>query len=374
MHYTMTAKKKLNLFFYLLALHILMNGCKSAQADPKGLSGKVCITDSLASIIRIDSVSNSFIRDELKLSGEISFNENKVVKVFPFSSGQVVRVLVSLGDRVQQGQLLAIIRSADIAGNYSDLASAENDLAIAKKQLDNAESLFHNGIASEKEFIEARENYQKTLAINNKLKALISINGKGHTQSDGTYEVKSPITGYVVDKKISQGSFIRSDNTENLFTIGDIGEVWVWANVYETDISKVKAGYPAYVSTLAYPGKLYEGVIDKLGQVLDPVTKVMKIRVKLPNPGFELKPDMFANILIRNKESKMAMTMASAALVSDNGKYFVILYHDKCDLQLREVQVIKTVQDRTYIASGIQPGDRVISRNQILLYKALLEK
>ena len=374
MHYKMTLQRKMDLFFYLLGLLALMQACKSAQADPKGPSGTVCITDSLATIIRIDSVSNSFINDELKLSGAISFNENKVVRVFPFSSGQVIRVFASLGDRVKQGQLLAIIRSADIAGNYSDLASAENDLAIAKKQLDNTESLFHNGIASEKEFIEARENYQKAVAMTNKLKSQISINGKGQTKPDGTYEVKSPITGYVVDKKISQGAFIRSDNNENLFTIGDIGEVWVWANVYETDISKVKAGYPAFVSTLAYPGKLYEGVIDKLGQVLDPVTKVMKIRVKLPNPEFELKPDMFANILIRNKESKMALTMPSAALVSDNGKYFVILYRNKCDLLLREVQVIKTVQDRTYIAGGVQTGDRVISRNQILLYKALLEK
>ena len=186
--------------------------------------------------------------------------------------------------------------------------------------------------------------------------------------------MRAPISGYVVEKKLSQGAFIRADNTDNLFTIGNINEVWVWANVYESDISKVKEGYTAHVTTLAYPGKVYEGIVDKVSQMLDPVTKVMKIRVKLPNPKYDLKPEMFANILIQNKEGKKAITIPAAALVSDNGKNFVIIYKSKCDLQLQEIQIIKTVQDKAYISSGLNQGDKVISQNQILLYKALLEK
>lgn len=345
---------------------------KPAAAPVK--DGPVCITDSLAKIIRIDSATVSNINDELKLSGEISFNDNKVVKVFPFSSGQVLRVFVSLGDKVAQGQVLAIIKSADVAGNYSDLSATGNDLAIAKKQLENAESLYKNGIASEREYIEAKENYQKIQGSYNKLKDQIAINGKGNTKADGTYAVKAPISGYVVEKKLTQGAFIRNDNADNLFTIGDINEVWVWANVYESDISKVKEGYSAAVTTLAYPDKTFTGVVDKVSQILDPVTKVMKIRIKLPNTSHELKPEMFANILVKNKEGKKAITIPSASLVSDNGKTFVIVYHDKCSLQLQEVQIIKTVQDKTYVSSGIKEGDRMISQNQILLYKALLDQ
>ncbi|HMH32601.1 MAG TPA: efflux RND transporter periplasmic adaptor subunit [Puia sp.] len=359
---------------YTLAASVIVCSCKPKQADDPARPSAVCISDSLAAIIHIDSATSSNINDELKLSGEINFNDNKVVKVFPFSSGQALQVFVSLGDRVQKGQKLAIIRSADIAGNYSDLSSANNDEAIAKRQLDNASTLYQNGIASEREYAEAKENYQKALGSVNKLKEQIAINGKGNTRADGTYEVRSPISGYVVEKKMSQGAFIRADNTENLFTIGDINEVWVWANVYETDIAKVKEGYLANVTTLAYPGKVYRGVVDKVSQVLDPVTKVMKIRVKLPNRGYELKPEMFANIMIKNKEGRKAITIPAAALVSDNGKNFVIIYHDKCSLHLQEVEVIKIVQDKAYIAQGLQQGERVISQNQILLYKALMER
>ena len=364
----------MNYITYILAVSIIASSCKPKQVEDPVKPSAVCISDSLASIIHIDSATSSNITDELKLSGEINFNDNKVVKVFPFSSGQALRVFVSLGDRVQKGQKLATIRSADIAGNYSDLSSASNDETIAKRQLDNASSLYQNGIASEREYIEAKENYQKAIAAMNKLNEQIAINGKGNTKADGTYDVRSPISGYIIEKKMSQGGFIRADNAENLFTIGDITEVWVWANVYETDIAKVKEGYLANVTTLAYPGKVYQGVVDKVSQVLDPVTKVMKIRVKLPNPRYELKPEMFANIMIKNKEGKKAITIPAAALVSDNGKNFVIIYHDKCGLQLQEVQVIKIVQDKAYIAQGLQQGERVISQNQILLYKALLER
>ncbi|MBS1599214.1 MAG: efflux RND transporter periplasmic adaptor subunit [Bacteroidetes bacterium] len=362
-----------NILVIVGAMFILYS-CGSNEAASVSKNSAVCITDSLEKIIRIDSATITHIDDELKLSGEINFNDNKVVKVFPFSSGQIMQTFVSVGDKVQKGQTIAIIKSADVAGNYSDMSAANNDVAIAKKQADNAESLYQNGIASEKEWIEAKENYQKALVAFNKIKDQITINGKGNTNADGTYTVKSPISGYVVEKKASQGAFIRNDNSENLFTIGDIDEVWVWANVYESDIAKVKEGYTAYVTTLAYPDKIYTGVVDKVNQVLDPVTKVMKIRVKLPNPKFELKPEMFANILIRNKEGKRAITISSAALVGDNGKNFVVIYHDKCNLQLQEVQVMKTVGDKTYIASGLNEGDKMISQNQILLYKALLNK
>lgn len=359
---------------YIAGIILLLHACKEHPADPENKSLPVCVTDSLAKIIRIDSAVVSHIDDELKLSGEISFDDNKVVKVFPFSSGQAVRVLVSLGDKVKKGQTLAVIKSAEVAGNYSDLAAANNDVAIAKRQLDNTESLFQNGIASEREYAEAKENYQKTLSASNKLKEQIAINGKGNTTEDGTYTVKAPIDGYVVEKKLSQGAFIRSDNSDNLFTIGDINEVWVWANVYESDIAKVKEGYTANITTLAYPDKVYPGEVDKVNQILDSVTKVMKIRIRLPNKNYELKPEMFANILIKNKEGRQAITIPSAALVSDNGKNFVVVYHDQCNLQLQEVQVIKTVQDKAYIASGLKQGDKLISQNQILLYKALLDR
>ena len=350
----------------------LVSSCSSPQPE-NTKKQSICITDSLAKIIKIDSAGYSNVDDELKLSGEVSFNDNKVVKVYPFSSGQVMQVPVSLGDKVSKGQVLAVIKSADVASNYSDQSTAQNDVSIARRQMESAESLFKNGLSSEREYNEAKENYNNAVITSNKVKDQIAINGGGNTSANGTYVLKAPMSGYVVEKKINQGGYIRTDNADNLFTVGDIRDVWVWANVYETDIAKVKEGYTAIVKTLAYPDREFKGTVDKLNEVLDPVTKVMKIRVKLGNDSLLLKPEMFADILITNKEGLRLIAIPTAAIINENSKSYVILYHSKCDMQIKEVQVMKTVGDKSYLSSGLAVGDQVISQNQILLFNALKE-
>ena len=362
--------KSLTAIVLLMAISF---SCKQKQVAVEE-NTKVCISDSLSKIIRIDTAGTSNIEDELSLSGEISFSDTKVVKVYPFSSGKVVQVKVSLGDKVSQGQILAIIKSADVAGNYSDLSTSGNDVAIAKRQLENTESLYKNGIASEREFTEIKQNYQKALTNAAKVQTQININGGGHTSADGNYVVTAPRSGYVVEKKITDGAFIRNDNADNMFTIGDISEVWVIANVYETDIAKVKEGYTAKVSTLAYPGKIFTGKVDKISQVLEPTTKIMKIRIRLANNEMLLKPEMFASVLIENKEGQQSVSVSAASILSDNGNNYVVKYISNCDLKVQQVDIIKTVGDITFLRAGLTSGEKVIAGNQLLLFTALTEK
>jgi cobalt-zinc-cadmium efflux system membrane fusion protein len=351
---------------------LLLAACKQKQVDVPE-NKQVCISDSLQKMITIDTAKTSTMKDELSLSGEVSSDDNNVVKVFPFSSGQVTAVKVSLGDKVEKGQTLAIMRSADVAGNYTDLSSTQSDLAIAKRQLDQAESLYKNGISSERDYTEAKENYNKAVAANRKVKQQLSINGGGNTSDNGTLVIKAPQSGYIIEKNITSGSFIRQDNSGSMFTISNMQDVWIWANVFESDISKVKTGYTAKVTTLAYPGKVFMGKVNEISSVLDPDNKVMKIKIALPNPGMLLKPEMFTNVTITNNENAQAVSVPAKAIVFDSSKNYVVIYNSKCDLKVREVSVIKTVDDVSYIASGLKPGDKVISKNQLLLYNSLTE-
>jgi cobalt-zinc-cadmium efflux system membrane fusion protein len=335
---------------------------------------KICVSDSMTGMISIDSVKECNVDDELKLSGEVSFDENKVVKVYPIGSGVVKEVKVGLGDKVQAGQVLATIRSADIAGNYNDLHSANADVVIAKSQLDNATSLYKNGISSQREYEEAKENYEKALAAQNKITQQLRINGAGRTDAEGNYLVVAPRAGYILEKKINTGGFIRSDNSDNLFSIGDVGDVWIWANVYESDIAKVKEGYEAKVTTLAYPDSVFTGRVDKISQVLDPQSKVMRVRIVLPNRTLSLKPEMFANVAIVNKEGHKALCIPSTAIVSDFGKNYVVVYKDKCDLSVKEISVQKTVSGKSFLSEGLSAGDRVLSSNQVLFFRAIMEQ
>ncbi|RFZ81183.1 efflux RND transporter periplasmic adaptor subunit [Mucilaginibacter terrenus] len=362
-----------NSIIYIIAAATL--GLAACQHEKSGTmeTKQVCISDSLAKMVKIDTAKTTQMKDELSLSGEVSFDENKVVKVFPFTSGQVLDVKVSLGDKVSRGQVLAVIRSADVAGNYTDLTSTRADLAISKRQLEQAEYLYKNGISSERDYTEAKENYNKALASNSKVRDQIAINGGGNTNSSGTLVIKAPGDGYIVEKNIAAGNFIRPDNNNSLFTISDMKDVWIWANVFESDIAKVKLGYDAKITTLAYPDKAFTGKVDQVGSVLDPDSKVMKVRIALSNPGMLLKPEMFTNVIITNKEANSSVSIPASSVIFDSSKNFVVVYNSKCDLQVREVNVIKTVDDITYIAAGLKPGDKVISKSQLLLYNALTE-
>ncbi len=359
--------------FYITAISLAMIVSCKQEIKKDDTPKPVCVSDSMSSRITLDTVITSNINNQLQLSGEVGFNENKVVKVFPFTSGQVTEVKVSLGDRVSAGQVLAVIKSADIAGNYSDLKTTGSDIAIAKRQMDNTKLLFEKGISSEKEYEEAKENYQKALTANQKITDALRINGGGNTSANGVYTVKAPISGYIVEKKANAGNFIRNDNADNLFTISDLKDVWVWANVFETDIARIHEGYTAQVKTLAYPDKVFKGKVDKISEVLNPDNKVMRIRINLPNDGLLLKPEMFTNVLIENTENVKAVSIPQDAMVFESGKNYVVIYKSKCDLKLQEVKILKTENNRAYISSGLNAGDIIISKNQVLFYNAILE-
>lgn len=360
--------------FIPLALwsYILM-GCN--HSDGKAVAKKdPVISDSLMKMITIDTVKILPIGDRLKLTGEIGYDENSVVKVFPNSSGQVLQVPVSFGDYVHKGQTLALIKSADVAGNYSDLDNAEADVKIAKRQYENAKSLYESGISSQREYEEAKENYDKALAVANKIRSVIRINGGGHTNAAGTYSIVAPASGYIVEKKIAEGAFIRSDMADNLFTISDLKNVWVWANVYETDIAKVKQGYQAQVTTLAYPDRVFVGQVDKVNDLIDPANKSLRVRITLRNDDLTLKPQMFANVVIMNKEAQTALAIPSSAVITDNGKNFAVVYHSNFDVQVKPIQVLKVEGNTTYITGGVQSGEKLISQNQLLVYDELAGK
>lgn len=356
-----------------LSVLLFLTACKEKKEETVQKKS-VCITDSLAKIIRIDTAKTTNMQDELTLSGEVSFDDNRVVKVFPFSSGQVSDVRVSLGDKVSKGQVLAVMRSADVAGNYTDLSASRSDLSISKRQLAQTEYLYKNGISSERDYTEAKENYNKATAANTKIQEQLSINGRGNTSANGQYVIKAPESGYIVEKAVTPGSFIRSDNAASMFTISDMKDVWIWANVFESDISKVKNGYAAKVSTLAYPGKFFTGKVNEVSSVLDPDNKVMKVKITLPNPNMLLKPEMFTSVIITNNEATKSVTVPASAIIFNDSKNYVVVYQSKCNMQVREVTVIKTVNDVSYISAGLKAGEMLVSKNQLLLYDALTEE
>ncbi|WP_235906388.1 efflux RND transporter periplasmic adaptor subunit [Ginsengibacter hankyongi] len=362
-----------NIIPFFIATTLVLFACK-AKVETVAVKDPPIISDSLGQIIKIDTAKNEYIEDQLSLSGEVSYDDNNVVKIFPNASGQVMSVNVSLGDKVKKGQTLAVIKSADVAGNYADLSTVNSDAAIAEKEYKNAEELYKNGISSEKDFVQAKLEYDKAMNAVKKVQMQIEINGGGKTKAGGAYFITAPRDGFIVEKNINAGSFIRNDNNQDLFTISDMKDVWVLANVFETDIPKIKVGQPAEVTTLAYPGKVFYGKVDQINSVLDPMSKAMKIKIVLPNTNMLLKPEMFTSIMLAKAESQKALEIPSTAIISDGGKNYVVTYKDRYHVRAQEVNILKVSGTKTYITGGINEGDLVISKNQILIYNSLIEE
>lgn len=360
--------------FIILFMLVSISACKhNAEKIAVDKPEKFCLNDTIINMIAFDTASNKPIENEITLSGKVSFDENETVRIFTNMSGQVEKVNVSLGDFVNKGQVLAVLKSADVAGDYADLSSASSDVAIAKRELENEESLFKNGISSEREYTIAKQNYEKALSAYEKIKQAISINGSGSTSIGGTFIIKAPKNGYIVEKNITAGSFIRSDMANNLFTISDLKDVWVWANVFEGDIQKIKIGYNARITTLAYDNRVYQGTISEISQVLDPDSKALKAKIILPNTDLSLKPDMFAKISISNIDDKQALEIPSSAVIFENGKNYVVVYKDRCNIQIKEISILKATPSYTYLNGGLLPGAVVVSKNALLLYGALTD-
>lgn len=344
------------------------NETKQAEENKSPKSEKFCISDTLKNMIQIDTVSTENVEDLLQVGGEVTFNQDKVVRVMPPASGQVSQVKVNLGDYIQKGQVLATMKSSEIVGNANDQRSAQADVAIYKKNMDAQENAYKNGMASEKDYLNSKQDYEKALTS----AARASEFGKIYGSSDagGFLNITAPVSGFVVEKKIANGSYIRPDNADNLFTIGNVDEVWVMANIFETDISRVKLGYEADITTIAYPDKTFHGKIDKLGDMLDPQNKALKVRIRLQNDNRLLKPEMFTNITIKNTQGIKSLVVPASAITFDYGKNYVIIYRDKCDVEVREVNILKTLGNKTYLTNGVKNGEKVVTRNQLLIYNA----
>lgn len=344
---------------------LLMQSCHHAETPEKDTRFEV--TDTLLKSLLMDTVKEASAVSELTLTGAIAPDENKMVKVFPMVSGLVQDVHVQLGDVVQKGQTLGILKSAEMAGFNKDLVASQADLRSARRTLESTRDMYNGGLASQKDLEEAQADYDKAVAENKRAGVVTQIN----TGNGTGYVIKAPIGGFVVDKNVTDNTEVRADNGQNLFTIADLADVYVLINIYESDISNVKVGDPVKITTLSYPDKVFDGRIDKIDNILDPDSKVIHARVKIANPGNMLKPDMFANVQIKGTSGANLPFVNASALIFDNDKYYVLVVDGKAHVRIQPVTIAKKVEDRAYITNGIKPGDIIVASRQLFLYESL---
>ena len=364
----MYLNKKVKFVAGFSVLWMVLFLCSSCSDKKEKKEDVVDISDSLIKNMTVGIAKTTQVRSELKLTGKVTADQNKQVDVFALVGGSVKEVSVELGDFVQKDQVLAIIHSGDVADYEKQFIEASSDYEVAKKNKAVAEDMYAAKLISSSDYLQAKQEYNKAEAGLTKAKEMQKIYSVSNTSD---YLVKAPISGFVIAKKINKDMQIRSDNGDNIFTISQLSDVWVMANVYETDIDKVKEKDTVAVTTIAYPDTIYKATIDKVYNVLDPQSRVMKVRVKLNNPNYLLKPDMYGNVVVNYTEPLKMITISSSALVFDNSNNYVLIYGGGKNFTVQKVDVYKTIGSKAYLRKGLKENDKVVTSNQLLIYNTL---
>lgn len=352
---------------FLPPLLLALGGC-SPDTVPEPDSHAFVLSDTMLSRIQLDTVRESPVRNVINLNGRIAADGNRTASVFAIMSGQVESVDVELGDRVEKGQVLAKIRSSDVAKLERKLIDARSDKEVAEKNLATKEDLYNSQLLSERKLVEARFDLEKANAQLQRMNEIFSI----YTIEAGSrYVLRAPVSGYVIAKAIARDVTLPEDDHDPVFTIAELDNVWVLADVYESDIARVKEGMEAEVSTLSYPDRVFRGRVDKIFNILDPRTRTMRIRISLGNPEVLLKPEMIARVRLAFQEGRALPTIPARAVITENGKSYVMAFRDRYNISTREITPFRTTGDTTWTANGLQPGEVVIGKEQLYIYDAL---
>ena len=347
----------------------LLNACGGQTEAPQETTRELFLTDSLQNVVSVDTVHIHEVADELTLNGRVTFNQEQVARVFPIFGGTVTEVSAEIGDHVRKGDILAVIRSGEVADYEKQKKEAEQQLVIARRNLQSVQDMFASGMASERDVLQARQELSNAEAEEKRITEIFSIY---HLAGKSLYIVKAPVSGFIVEKNINKEMQIRSDQNDEMFVISGLENVWVMADVYESNISKVHENAPVRITTLAYPGKEFTGKIDKVYNMLNDESKTMNVRVKLTNENYLLKPGMFTNVSVISRSSdKQLPRIDSHALVFENGKNFVVTVDAAGKLAVKEVEVSRQLSKECYLSSGVQEGDRILNKNVLLVYNAL---
>ncbi|PZP44474.1 MAG: efflux RND transporter periplasmic adaptor subunit [Pseudopedobacter saltans] len=347
---------------------MVLFSCKDKPKQDTADDRKYVLPDSMLKTLHLDTVRLRPNVDAVTLTGVVDFNQDNMVHIYPLVSGNLQGIKVMLGDYVHAGDVLGTIKSTDVAGMSSSLVNAQANLSVTKRALDAAKSMFQSGLNAQTDVVSAEGDFKQAQAELARVKQVMQINGAG---SGVNSIIKAPISGFVVEKNVTNNTYIRSDNGNPMFTISDLKNVWVMANVYESSITKVRKGDRAEVTTLSYPDRVFNGSVSEVMNVLDPQSKVMKVKIALPNTDYALKPQMFTTVNIIQNEGGQSLAVPASALIFNDSQYYVLVYKSPSDIRITPVTISGTTANYTYIKSGLQQGDVLIASQALMIFQEL---
>jgi len=352
--------------------------------------GVVKLASSVAeNLIQTGTVEDIESNKVLKLTGQVQIDRTNAVEVVPIGSGQVKQVIKFLGEKVNKGDVLAIITSSDLSQAKAEFLDVQAKLELANSTFKREEELYENKISSQADYLKALNELRSAeasyAAVDKKLRLFgletEQIAAVKEEKDNGKFAdliLRAPQDGMIIAQNISAGNMVEA--TEILYTIADLSNLWVWCDVYEKDLAAIhdpfnkERSLNAIVKVKAFKASRFDGVVDLVGSLMDEQTRTVKIRVQVKNPEGKLKPGMFAEVDIMIPGQGSVLAVPSNAVMSDDGKHFVFRQF-KDDLWIRQDVVIGQSQGSLVeVIDGVSIADRIITGGTFMLKSEVLKE
>ncbi|MDI3326194.1 efflux RND transporter periplasmic adaptor subunit [Pontibacterium granulatum] len=279
---------------------------------------------------------------EVRTVGYVDYNQDKIVHVHPRVDGWIEKVYIKAeGEPVEQGQPLYDLYSPALVN-----AQEEYLFALAR---------------GNKKLIKAAES--RLLALQVPQQTIRKL--RKTRQASQTVTFYAPQSGVVDNFRIREGFFVKPGNT--LMSIGALDEVWVEAEVFERQANMIRAGLPVSIQLDYLPGKAREGVVDYVYPVLDPVTRTLKVRMRFSNHDLQLKPNMFAKVVIHKHDEEESLTVPQEAVIRGAKTNRLVLALGDGRYKSIEVKIGRSDGSRIEILEGLSAGEEVVTSAQFLL-------
>ncbi len=305
--------------------------------------------------VTIGTVESKPVNDEIRFYGNVQANERRLAYVQTRFAGWIRQVYAdATGDFIRKGQPLLTIYSPD-------LVTSEREYLLAKKNAAALQQSSVSGVADgAASLIDAsKARLQQWEIPESELKKL---DDTGDVITNLTFN--SPVSGYIMEKNALPNMYVQPET--KLYTVADLSEVWVYAQIFQNDAGKIKPGDRAEVTLDAYPGKVFTGRVDYLLPQLDMATRTLPVRLVFPNPGLKLRPGMYVNVSVKLPMGKQVV-VPDAAVFHSGTKNLVFVYSGDGNIEPREILVGTRVGDQIVISKGLKAGEQIVTSANFLI-------
>jgi cobalt-zinc-cadmium efflux system membrane fusion protein len=336
------------------------------------------LSPSQINSIKIEAVENYLFPAEKEAVGNIDFDEDLAVQVFPAYQGTIIRTLVDLGARVQKDQPLYTIKSPDLIQSESNLIGAAATLDLTNKELARVQGL--GGIA-EREKEQATSDQQTAEGALKAARDAVLVFGKTDAEidqmitlrkTDPALVVRSPIPGKITYKNAQPGFFVQPGNAPAPYSVADVAIKWMLANVSESELSFFHLGQPVQVKVMAYPGRVFKGKVSKIYETVDANTHRVTIRSEIADGNDELRSGMLANFVIQIRNPVEAVAIPANGVVREaDGTMTAWVTSDRHRFEQRIIRIGLQNDGWVQVLDGVRRGELVVADGAVFLSNML---